>query len=137
MKSKIAQDIDSITRLNMLPHIVLLFTVISGVQSALAIFWISRVGGGSNSNSQLPPDLASILVFTLMILILIKYRRGESNPQGRDAQTSYKLPIICFSFGALFIAAPSIEPMFQFFVSGGSLIISGFLAILLNRRIQL
>ncbi|MCX2983407.1 hypothetical protein EYC98_21315 [Halieaceae bacterium IMCC14734] len=131
---RIKQDITALSRLNTLPHVAVLFALVSGAQFTEAMYWISK---GANMNQESLPNLGSILVFPLMLAILIRYNAKKDLVRARDQIGFSKLSLVCFILGSLLLSAGMALPALPYLASGGPLIIAGLLATLLNNRLKL
>ena len=135
IKTRLKQDVISLSALHFLPHAALLFTCVAAVQLASTVTFLSRRRFGNEIDSF--PNIECVFVFILMVLILVKYRREKPSTFSQSGRIFSKLSILCFIIGALVISAGIAYPMFSILASGTPLLIAGLLDTLLTKRKQL
>jgi len=83
IKARITQDIKALSLLNMLPHVAVIFTLISGAQFTSTTYWIAK---GANLDPQDMPNFERIFCISSNAAdnYLIQIKEAASSGGQRD-----------------------------------------------------
>ena len=128
----VAEDIRSLSRLNLLPIAVFGYTF----AMILEVFSAFKFFSDSEDHDFLYglPSLDSIIALPFLVVVLYSYWDGRRSNLREFRFWQYWPVILCIIFGIGLNVLGNFEPEVRLLASGNPLFVTGFLAFLLNLR---